>query len=79
VEMSTEQNYNMIDGQRNNLAVEKADLTDGQTHGEIQELVPGTLPGDKPSVLEQIREARKNPAPPTPKSELDRGVPEHEI
>lgn len=34
---------------------------------------------DKPSVMDQLRDARKNPAPPTPKSELDRGVPEHEI
>lgn len=79
LELSTEQNYNMIDGLRNNLAVEKTDLTDGQTHGEIQELAPETLPGDKPSVLEQIREARKNPSPPSTRSELDRGVPEHEI
>ena len=79
VEMSTEQNYNMIDGLRNNMAHEKADLTDGQTHGEIQELAPETLPGEKPSVMEQIREARKNPAPPSPKAELDKGTPELEL
>ena len=79
VEMSTEQNYNMIDGLRNNIAYDKADLTDGQTHAEIQELAPETLPGEKPSVLEQIREARKNPAPSSPKAELDRGEPELEI
>ncbi|MDL2234673.1 DUF4314 domain-containing protein [Christensenellaceae bacterium OttesenSCG-928-L17] len=72
VELSTEQNYNMVDGIRNNMAVEKADLTDGQTHEELRELAPETLPGEKPSVLEQIREARKNPAPPSPKQELDR-------
>lgn len=79
VEMSTEQNCNMVDGLRNNMAHEKADLTDGQTHAEIQELAPGILPDEKPSVLEQIREARKNPAPPSPKSELDKGTPELEI
>ena len=62
-EMSTEQNYNMIDGQRNNMAQPKADLTDGQTHEEVRELAPQTLPDEKPSVLEQIREAKK--APPT--------------
>ena len=71
MELSTEQNYNMIDGLRNNLAVPKADLTDGQTHDEIQELAPETLPGvaaslpdEKPSVMEQIREARKTPSVP---------------
>lgn len=79
VEMSTEQNYNMIDGQRNNMAHEKADLTDGQTHAELQELAPETLPTQKPSVLEQIREARKNPAPSLPKAELDRGTLELEL
>ena len=79
VEMSTEQNYNMIDGLRNNIAYEKADLTDGQTYKEIQELAPETLPDEKPSVMEQIREARKNPAPPSPKADLDRGTPELEL
>ncbi|MDL2258572.1 DUF3849 domain-containing protein [Eubacteriales bacterium OttesenSCG-928-K08] len=74
VELSTEQNYNMVDGVRNNMAVEKADLTDGQTHEELRELAPETLPGEKPSVLEQIREARKNPAPPSPKKEVDKSV-----
>lgn len=34
---------------------------------------------DKPSVMDQLRDARKKPTPPTPKPELDRGVPEHEI
>lgn len=86
VELSTEQNYNMIDGLRNNLSTPKADLTDGQTHDEIQELAPETLPGvaaplldEKPSVMEQIREARKNPVPPSPKAELDRSTPELEL
>ena len=64
-EMSTEQNYNMIDGARNNMAQAKADLTDGQTHEEVSELAPETLPDEKPSVLEQIREARKNLAAPS--------------
>jgi hypothetical protein len=69
-EMSTEQNYNMIDGQVNN---EKArlDLTDGQTHEEIRELAPETLPPEKPSVLDHIREAKKNPQPHKPAAERD--------
>ncbi|MDR2514742.1 MAG: DUF3849 domain-containing protein [Christensenellaceae bacterium] len=79
MEMSTEQNYNMIDGLRNNMASPKADLTDGQTHDEVAELAPETLPDEKQSVLEQIREARKNPAPPSPKAELDRSAPELEL
>lgn len=63
VEMSTEQNYNMIDGARNNLAVPKADLTDGQTLDEIMELAPETLPEDTSSVVDRIRDARDNPPP----------------
>jgi len=62
-EMSAEQNYNMIDGLRNNMAVPKADLTDGQTHEEIRELAPEALAGEKPSVLEQIKEAKDAPRP----------------
>ena len=62
-EMSAEQNYNMIDGLRNNTAVPKADLTDGQTHEEICELAPEALAGEKPSVLEQIKEAKDAPRP----------------
>lgn len=60
-ELSTEQNYNMIDGLRNNLAYEKSDLTDGQTHEEIRELAPEQLAeaDAKPSVLEQLREAKQ--------------------
>jgi len=66
--MSAEQNYNMIDGIPNN-EKHRLDLTDGQTHEEIRELAPETLPEDKPSVLEQIREARK--APPAPRKQKD--------
>jgi hypothetical protein len=67
VEISTEQNYNMIDGARNNLAAPKADLTDGQTHEELRELAPDTLKDEKPSVLAQIRDAKKEPRKPAPK------------
>ena len=68
-EMSKEQNYNMIDGLHNNEAAAKADLTDGQTHEELLELAPETLPdadvpAEKPSVLEQLREAREAPKTP---------------
>ncbi len=68
-EMSTEQNYNMIDGVRNNMAYPKADLTDGQTHEELRELAPQTLPDEKPSVLERLREAKK--APPALRKQKD--------
>jgi len=60
-EMSKEQNYNMIDGLCNNEGPARADLTDGQTYDEIRELAPETLPDEKASVLEQIREARGLP------------------
>ena len=59
VEMSTEQNLNQIDGLRNNMAVPPADLTDGQTHEELRELAPETLPKEKPSVLGRLKEARE--------------------
>jgi len=64
-EMSKEQNYNMIDGLHNNEATVKADLTDGQTFEEIRELAPEQLldADEKPSVLEQLREARQHPLP----------------
>ena len=64
-EMSKEQNYNMIDGLHNNEGAAKADLTDGQTFEEIRELVPEQLldADEKPSVLEQLREARQHPLP----------------
>ena len=63
VEMSTEQNYNMIDGLRNNMTSPKADLSDGQTHEEIQELAPETLAQKKSSVLGQIKAAKDAPHP----------------
>jgi hypothetical protein len=70
VELSTEQNANMIDGLRNNLAAPKADLTDRQTHEEIKELASETLEREeKPSVMAKLREARKNPPPQKEKSE----------
>ena len=64
-EMSKEQNYNMIDGLHNNEGAAKADLTDGQTFEEIRELAPEQLldADEKPSVLEQLREARQHPLP----------------
>ena len=62
-EMSTEQNYNMSDGTINN-EKDRPDLTDGQTFEGMRELAPETLPEEKPSVLEQIREARKEPPAP---------------
>jgi len=79
-EMSTEQNYNMIDGAINNLPPARADLTDGQTYEEIRELAPETLPGEKPSVTEKL-EAAKRAVKDAPKkqprekkpSELERG------
>ena len=64
--MSKEQNYNMIDGVINN-EKPRLDLTDGQTYEEIMELAPETLPTEKPSVIEQIREAKK--ALPAPRKE----------
>ena len=39
-ELDVEQNYNMLDGVQNNIAVPKPDLTDGQTHEELLELAP---------------------------------------
>lgn len=67
-ELSAEQNYNMVDGMLNN-EKDRLDLTDGQTHEEIQELATETLPQEKPSVIKQIREAKD--APPTPHKPKD--------
>ena len=65
-ELSREQNYNMLDGLRNNEAPARADLTDGQTHEELLELAPKDLPAaEKPSVLGQLRDAREVPQTPT--------------
>ena len=79
VEMSTEQNYNMIDGLRNNEAVPPADLTDGQTHDELRELAPETLPGPKgkPSLLEQVDKIKSELPPHTPSGRS--GPPEREL
>lgn len=66
-EMAVEQNYNQIDGRINNEPPRRADLTDGQTHDEIAELAPETLPPkDKPSILEQLKEATEEAAKPSP-------------
>jgi hypothetical protein len=82
VEMDAEQNCNMIDGVKNNEGEPKSDLTDGQTHKELRELAPETLPeenGEKPSVLKQIRESREAPHKPkndTPSKKKSKGGPE---
>lgn len=79
VEMTTEQNYNMIDGLRNNIAYEKADLTDGQTHEELRELAPETIPGPegKPSLLGQVEKIKAELPPHTPSGRS--GPPEREL
>lgn len=51
-------NYNMLDGRVNNEPPERPDLTDGQTHKEIQELAPHTLPEGKPSLMERLKADR---------------------
>ncbi|MBS6736098.1 MAG: DUF4316 domain-containing protein [Clostridiales bacterium] len=51
-------NYNMIDGIVNNDPPVRADLTDGQTHEEVKELAPETLPNEKPSIMEKLRADR---------------------
>lgn len=58
-EMSKEQNYNFIDGVQNNELL-RADLTDGQTYEEIQELAPETLPS---SVITCIHESNSEYSP----------------
>ena len=45
-ELDAEQNYNMLDGVQNNIAVPALDLTDGQTFEEMQELGPEMLTVD---------------------------------
>ena len=68
-------NYNMIDGAVNNEPPVKPDLTDGQTHEEIRELAPETLPHEKPSIMERLKAGRpereERQAQP---SELERGM-----
>ena len=51
-------NYNMIDGIVNNDPPVRANLTDGQTHEEVKELAPETLPNEKPSIMEKLRADR---------------------
>lgn len=48
----------MIDGIVNNDPPVRADLTDGQTHEEVRELAPETLPNEKPSIMEKLRADR---------------------
>lgn len=60
-EMSAEQNYNQIDGVINNEGPRRADLTDGQTYDEIQELAPETLDRqEKPSILGELKKAQES-------------------
>lgn len=84
VEMSSEQNYNMIDGLRNNMAGDKPDLTDGQTFDEMRELAPETLPqeihparDDKPSLLGQLERFKADSA--ATKTEVTATEPEPEL
>lgn len=72
-EMSTEQNYNMLDGRINNVAAVRADLTDGQTYSEIKELAPETLPDERPSVTEKLETAKQAVKPPSPEKSAMRG------
>lgn len=68
-------NYNMVDGVINNEPPARADLTDGQTHDEIAELAPETLPDAKPSVMEQLKaDLPEHPARTVQPQELDRGL-----
>lgn len=73
---SAKGNYNMSDdGLINNEPPVRADLTDGQTHDEIAELAPETLPDAKPSIMEQLKAERpehrvRQVTPP----ELERGM-----
>ena len=51
-------NYNMLDGRLNNEPPERPDLTDGQTHEEIRELLPENQGEEKPSLLERLKADR---------------------
>ena len=59
-EMSVEGNYNMLDGLINNAGPFRGDLTDGQTWEEMRNLAPETLPEEKHSILERLREQAKS-------------------
>ncbi len=56
VEKTAEANYNQIDGILNNAPPRRADLTDGQTHDEIAELVPEAAQPPKDNVNEHERQ-----------------------
>jgi hypothetical protein len=62
-EMSTEQNYNMIDGRINN-EKKRDGLDETSSKEEIRETTSQAAPQDKSSVLDQIRETKKNPPAP---------------
>jgi hypothetical protein len=62
-EMSTEQNYNMIDGRINN-EKKRDGFEDAAAKDEIGNATFQTASQDKSSVLEQIRETKKNPPSP---------------
>lgn len=67
-------NYNMMDGVINNEPPARADLTDGQTHDEIAELAPETLPDAKPSIIDQLKtDLPEHPARQVQPPELERG------
>lgn len=68
-------NYNALDGRINNEPPARPDLTDGQTHEEIRELAPATLPGEKPSLLERLKAAQPEHMPRQIQAdELERGL-----
>lgn len=48
----------MLDGRLNNEPPERPDLTDGQTHEEIRELLPENQGEEKPSLLERLKADR---------------------
>lgn len=70
-EVSTEGNYNMIDGILNNAPPQRDDLTDGQTFDEIKNLAPETLPearhDKKPSVKNHLNTHTMSSLPPREK------------
>lgn len=70
-EMSVEGNYNMLDGLINNTGPARDDLTDGQTYDEMRNLAPESLPEEKQSVLERLREQAKTIGTDTDHSPVD--------
>lgn len=68
-------NYNMLNGTIDNEPPVCPDLTDGQTHEEIQELAPQTLPDAKPSIMERLKADHLEQEPrQTAPSEPERGL-----